>query len=791
MNRSGTPSHNRPPLNSSASNSSADNNNSNDSAYKAALRGASLAFQNTGSKAQSSVPQARNIDTRALQAATSTAHHYGLSPSRSPPRTKSSTVSRQTTGSSVRSSVGTTSGHEVDQGAVAQGHPAAQFLAPPGKQTAPDAKSPSFIAATLAASRSGSPSPRQPANPHPYQQAVRRQQGGAHSAATSVASLDLAADTAPLPSTNALISMFERKEDDTGPVKDPVKKPVVSNSSNKPPISKPKPKPKPRPVTPPRGADVVKQPIVSPAVLSSPPVRATPGSDSARQPTSEGPGTQRGSTGLKPKKSPPTPPPPRSTTNQVEESPSEKAVLPKRKPRASTPPRSIASANTSILSPQPRRASSKKILSHRSSDEDDTVESRSKVPPVVKPKPQRRASVQHVENSPAPLEESPRPIVLVDEERRPSSSSSNDTFVSAESEPTPQPALPRRPGKVPSTPDPPRVRRSASTQSVPTTAATHPQNRRLLAPPPLPQRQQQQKQQSTGIPLDSLTNAIVAGSLATSRLTPSMSSSTSKKPPSPPPSRRHTPLRMRQTLREPPSSGKGKNKSDDEDSEATRRHKHRHRKKPFGQKGKHAHHEGQRKRWREEITPRERKRYEGVWASNRGYLLVDGKRAGDRAGASQQRTPPNQSQSLGLGSSQSRSLSQTQQPPTRASRDAPPRAVSTEVSNNTSTSSSRDLIITKSYDGDGEGDGDLVANVVVRDLWARSRLPADELAEVWDLVDVRGRGALDRAEFVVGTWLVDQRLRGRKIPRKVSDSVWSSARSGAGVRVRVKGVKGK
>ena len=35
-------------------------------------------------------------------------------------------------------------------------------------------------------------------------------------------------------------------------------------------------------------------------------------------------------------------------------------------------------------------------------------------------------------------------------------------------------------------------------------------------------------------------------------------------------------------------------------------------------------------------------------------------------------------------------------------------------------------------------------------------------------------------------WLIDQRLRGRKIPRKVSDSVWGSARGG-GLSVSVRG----
>jgi hypothetical protein len=140
-------------------------------------------------------------------------------------------------------------------------------------------------------------------------------------------------------------------------------------------------------------------------------------------------------------------------------------------------------------------------------------------------------------------------------------------------------------------------------------------------------------------------------------------------------------------------------------------------------KGKHAHHEGSRKKWREEIRPRERKRYEALWASNRGILLTD----------------------------------------TRMMSPA------------TSISSDLDRDVSQ-----------CVANVVVREVWRRSRLPVDELAEIWDLVD-RGRsGMLSRAEFVVGTWLVDQRLKGRKVPAKVTDSVWGSANG-----VMVKGPNGK
>jgi hypothetical protein len=131
-----------------------------------------------------------------------------------------------------------------------------------------------------------------------------------------------------------------------------------------------------------------------------------------------------------------------------------------------------------------------------------------------------------------------------------------------------------------------------------------------------------------------------------------------------------------------------------------------------GRKHPNKHHEGTRKRWRDEITDRERKRYEGVWAANKGLHIPTS---------------------------------------TRISPEDEP-----------------------SLD---------VLNLLVKEIWTRSRLPTHVLEEVWDLVDSRGIGRLSRFEFVVGLWLIDQRLKGRKLPVKVSDSVWQSAR---GVQIKVK-----
>jgi len=130
----------------------------------------------------------------------------------------------------------------------------------------------------------------------------------------------------------------------------------------------------------------------------------------------------------------------------------------------------------------------------------------------------------------------------------------------------------------------------------------------------------------------------------------------------------------------------------------------KHRKKRMVRKHPNKHHEGDRKRWRDAVTERERKRYEGVWAANRGLFL----------------------------------------------EEAP----------------------------------DDVVNFIVRDIWLRSRLPEHELEDVWDLVEDSFPGRLCKEEFVVGLWLIDQRLKGRKLPTKVSPTVWASVRGLQGIKVK-------
>lgn len=254
---------------------------------------------------------------------------------------------------------------------------------------------------------------------------------------------------------------------------------------------------------------------------------------------------------------------------------------------------------------------------------------------------------------------------------REDSGSSEDTFVSASSVQSPPPSPPRTPSR-------PVLDRSKSSKSSSSSPSRH------LAPP---------RRAPGGMNRSALSSAIVAGSLASSRLTPSNTGDA-------PALRQHSP-RLLPTLR----TGEGAEKKEEE------RRKHRHLRVK-----RHRHKKGAKKKWAGRISERQRRRYEALWASNKGVLVEE------------------HLASLG-----------------------------------------------PDVDVSGIDGANCVVNVVVRVLWRRSRLPDDELEEVWGLVDAEGRGVLGRREFVVGTWLVDQRLRGRKIPARVEEGVWDSA---SGVKVR-------
>lgn len=233
--------------------------------------------------------------------------------------------------------------------------------------------------------------------------------------------------------------------------------------------------------------------------------------------------------------------------------------------------------------------------------------------------------------------------------------------------------------------------------------------------------------------VDSFANAIVASSLASSRAESPASPTLRVIPPPPPPTRRgnsgffhlnnldaRTPSPakgLRQTMRKPPKV--------DDDLDKQRRGR-----KNIMIKHSNKQNEGHRKRWRDSVTERERKRYEAVWASNKGLFV---------------------SRDIALSF-------------------PPPLTLDTYMGNLRQ-----------------ENFADLVSNIVVRDIWSRSRLGNDVLAEVWKLVDRTGLGRLAREEFVAGMWLIDQRLKGRKLPIRISPSVWASVGGLGGVKIRSNG----
>ncbi|RMZ87408.1 hypothetical protein DV736_g5360, partial [Chaetothyriales sp. CBS 134916] len=162
--------------------------------------------------------------------------------------------------------------------------------------------------------------------------------------------------------------------------------------------------------------------------------------------------------------------------------------------------------------------------------------------------------------------------------------------------------------------------RATSTLSVPVVRHTKVSPRRTPANSPNPSMDADRIKD-----VNNLANAMVGASIASTRGL-SRAASPNKQPPvagprrrsqslhalearerpEPPPLRPMTLRPMKQTLR--------KQNSHDEDEEDKRGRKLRLRKHP------NVHHEGDRKRWRDKLTVKQRKRYEGLWAANRGLL---------------------------------------------------------------------------------------------------------------------------------------------------------------------------
>ncbi|ANB14831.1 Irs4p [Sugiyamaella lignohabitans] len=151
------------------------------------------------------------------------------------------------------------------------------------------------------------------------------------------------------------------------------------------------------------------------------------------------------------------------------------------------------------------------------------------------------------------------------------------------------------------------------------------------------------------------------------------------------------------------------------------------------------------------LTDREKKRYEGIWATNKGVHL-------------KYLYEPDESDE---------------------EEDDDEAEVKKENSDPESGIDHR-----ASLDLDERNPAEDIHGIMVRDIWRRSRLPDSLLEQIWDLVDRHHDGTLDREGFLVGMWLVDQCLYGRKLPNTISDKIWSSVgRLNVKIRLHKKEIK--
>ncbi|KAH0598042.1 hypothetical protein MHUMG1_04414 [Metarhizium humberi] len=671
-----------------------------------ALRGASLAFQRSPAVGATSPPLPLPLPHHSKDGASSS-----VGRSRSPPG-----VALDATGDG---GIGA-HGHHVEPPVYRAGVVAARLHQWNGSQaqlqpTTPaqrlDPKSPSFIAATLAARRSVSPSP--------LARTPRRKTS--FGAASVLGSAD-AVDSESIAPTGNLISMFEAAGDGSETTRRPARRrtpppeesgdamrgvDVPANKREPAPSPKPKPKPKSRhvrPPTPPQGADEPRSSSMPPKQPPTPPHRSSEKISAMPMPKPKMPQQLTSSPKPPPKPAKPQLPPPAGPKPEqagMLPSPRRPAAKPAPKPlkvRLPSPPSVVSTSTPEVLSPKPVRlitptlappvlsspGAYDQVDSSPSPDPDKRTQTTGIRPPTPpKPRGSQRLATRKPGGRSRRRGNSDTPLP-----RGSSSATPLTEFGLPIVSPSPPQQQSIRHVRRKNTPPPLPVRRRESVASAPTSPVRD-----------APRRRRPTNTSTTNLTLDPLTSAMMASSLASYRLTPHNTGS-SLPPPSLP--KRQKSPHLLQTLRQPQSH------SDDDPERLKIAHRHKL------SSNKHAHHEGSRKRWRDQITQRERKRYEAVWASNRGYLLSD--------------DSPSQSVDSGL------------------------HRIAAEC----------------------------VANVVAREIWKRSRLPEDELVEVWELVD-RGRaGMLTRQEFIVGMWLIDQRLRGRKLPVRVSDSVWDSAN---GVRI--------
>lgn len=156
------------------------------------------------------------------------------------------------------------------------------------------------------------------------------------------------------------------------------------------------------------------------------------------------------------------------------------------------------------------------------------------------------------------------------------------------------------------------------------------------------------------------------------------------------------------------------------------------------------------------ITSEEKKRYEGIWVSNKNRFLdmLQLKQPSNSQQISPNNSPNNQS-----------TFSFEGETPTISSSIAIPIpsyvALGAKAPKRASTGQFRES-------------EDLMVNFVVYEIFNRSNLPPRLLAQIYSLIDLRHDGTITKKSFIVGMWLIDQCLYGKKLPAAIPDLVWDS-----------------
>ena len=182
------------------------------------------------------------------------------------------------------------------------------------------------------------------------------------------------------------------------------------------------------------------------------------------------------------------------------------------------------------------------------------------------------------------------------------------------------------------------------------------------------------------------------------------------------------------------------------------------------------------------VTKEERKRYEEVWSSNKGLYTkkvvtklegIDYEQQQQEQQQEQEQQQQQQHQQQHQPNNRRQSDDVTDNSSTLNEMDPSMKAAKLSSKNN-GHELSRPEDFVGFHNLDSADTNQLVLGVVVQRIWQRSRLPLETLSQIWNLVDYRKDGSLNKPEFIVGMWLVDQCLYGRKLPKKVDNEVWSS-----------------